>query len=135
MADLVGLDWPRYFRTLPENDVRALATWLGAQGLRVGEFMEVVDRVYATAPRRSRGHTDIFVSVVGRPTARSYAQRKRHFGRLMAMLEAAIVSGALPGDVAPQELDRPVVIQTEPRPVDELLAALEQRRAAVRRLR
>ncbi len=126
MADLVGLDWPGYFRSLPKDDVRALATWLGAQGLQVGEFMEVVDRVYATAQRRWRGRTEVFVSVVGRPTARSYAQRKRHFGRLMAMLEAAMVSGALPGDVAPQELDLPVAIQTEPRPVDELLAALER---------
>jgi len=122
----MGIDWPRYFRALPDDDVRALATWLGAQGLQVGEFMEVVDRVYATAPRRWRGRTEVFVSVVGRPTARSYAQRKRHFGRLMAMLEAAMVSGALPGDVAPQELDLPVAIQTEPRPVDELLAALER---------
>ncbi len=126
MADLVGLDWPGYFRTLPEDEVRALATWLGAQGLQVGEFMEVVDRVYATAPRRWRGRTEVFVRVVGRPTARSYAQRKRHFGRLMAMLEAAMLSGALPGDVAPQELDLPVAIQTEPRAVDELLAALER---------
>ena len=126
MADLVGIDWPRYVRTLPDDDVRALATWLGAQGLQVGEFMEVVDRVYATAPWRWRGRTDVFVCMVGRPTAMSYAQRKRHFGRLMAMLEAAMVSGALPGDVAPQELDLPVAIQIEPRPVDELLAALER---------
>jgi len=44
----------------------------------------------------------------------------------MAMVEAAMVSGALPGDVAPQELDLPVAIQIEPRPVDELLAALER---------
>ena len=126
MADLAGLDWPGYFRTLPEDEVRALATWLGAQGLQVGEFMEVVDRVYASAPRRWRVQADVFVRVVGRPTAGSYAQRKRHFGRLMAMLEAAMVSGALPGDVAPQELDLPVAIEIELRPVDELLATLER---------
>ena len=32
------------------------------------------------------------MSVVGRPTARSYAPHKRHFGRLMARLEAVMLS-------------------------------------------
>jgi hypothetical protein len=89
-----------------------------AQGLQLGEFMEVVDRVYATVPRRWRRRMEVFVSVVGRPTARSYAPRKRHFGRLMAMLEAVMLSGALTGDVAPQQLDLPVAIHTDARPVD-----------------
>jgi hypothetical protein len=50
VADLLGLDWPRYFRTLPEDEVRALATCLGTQGLQVGEFMEVW--IACTPPRR-----------------------------------------------------------------------------------
>jgi hypothetical protein len=126
MAHMVGLDWPGYIRTLPEDEVRALANWLGAQGLQLGEFMEVVDRMYASAPRRWHGRTVAFVSVVGKPAAGSYGLRKRHFSRLMGMLEAAMASGALPGEVAPQELDLPVMIQHEPRPVEELLAMLER---------
>ncbi len=126
MAEQVELDWPGYFRALPEVDARALATWLGAQGLQVGEFMEVVDRAYATWPEGWRGRPDAFTGLVGRHTARRYAVRKRHFARLVAMLEEAMASGALPGEVAPHELDLPVKIQTERTSVEELLAALER---------
>ncbi len=126
MANQVGLDWPGYLRNLGGDDARALATWLGAQGLQVGEFMEVVDRAYATWPERRRWRPDAFISRVGRYAAASYAFRKRHFARLVAMLEEAMASGALPGEVAPQELDLPVKIHTEGRSVDELLAALER---------
>jgi hypothetical protein len=123
MADQVGLDWPGYFRALREDDARALATWLGSQGLRVGEYIEVVDHAYARWPERQ---PDVFIRLVGRRAASSYAVRKRHFARLVAMLEEAMASGALPGEVAPQELDLPVSIQTERPRVDELLAALDR---------
>jgi len=126
MADQVGLDWPAYFRALAEDDARALASWLGAQGLQVGEFMEVVDRAYATWPEQWRGRPDEFIGLVGRHTAVSYAFRKQHFARLVAMLEEAMASGALPGEVAPQELDFPVKVQAERRSVQQLLAALER---------
>ncbi len=126
MAEQVELDWPGYFRALPEVDARALATWLGAHGLQVGEFMEVVDRSYAAWPEQWLGRPDAFISLVGKHTAMSYALRKRHFARLVAMLEEAMASGALPGEVAPQELDLPVKIQTERRSVEELLAAVER---------
>jgi hypothetical protein len=126
MADLVGLDWTAYFRARSAEEIRTLATWLEAQGLQVGEFLDVVDREYATAPRPWRDRTEAFVRLIGRPAAQRYAQRKRHFGRLMALLEAAMLSGALPGDVAPEELDLPVVIPIRPRPIHELLDALER---------
>ena len=126
MADQVGLDWPNYFRTLPEGDARALASWLGAQRLQVGEFMEVVDRAYAAWPRPWSGQRDAFIDLVGTQAAARYAFRKRHFARLVAMLEAAMISGALPGEVAPQELDLPVADQIAPRPVEELLSAVER---------
>jgi hypothetical protein len=126
MPDLVGLNWGGYFRTLQDDDLRALATWLAAQRLQVGEFMEVVDLAYAKAPARWQGKTHAFVKVIGRPAASSYARRKRHFGKLMLMLEAAMMSGALPGEVSPEELDLPVPIQAEPLPVAELVSALER---------
>ena len=126
MADQPGLDWPGYIRSLREGDARALASWLGAQGLQVGEFMEVVDSAYAAWPRPWSGQPDAFIDLVGTQAAARYAFRKRHFARLVAMLEEAMASGALPGEVAPQELDLPVKIQTEPRPVAELLAALDR---------
>jgi hypothetical protein len=125
MAEQTGLDWPGYLGSLPEDDACALAAWLSAQGLHVGEFMEVVDRAYATWPEPVRGHLDAFMHVVGRPCVTSYAFRKRHFARLVAMLEEAMASGALPGEVAPHELDLPVKLPTEGRSVEELLACLE----------
>jgi hypothetical protein len=126
MAEQVGLDWPGYFRTLPAGDAREFATWLYAQGLQLGEFMDVVDRAYATWPRPWRAGQDAFIALAGRQTATSYAFRKRYFARLVALLEEAMATGALPGEVAPQELDLPVRMQTQPRSVDELLAALER---------
>jgi hypothetical protein len=120
----MGFDWPGYFRALPEDEARDLATWLGAQGLQVGEFIEVVDRAYAGWPERWRRRPDLFMRLVGLRTASSYAIRKRHFARLVAMLEEAMASGALPGEVAPRELDLPVRIQLERHSVDELLLAL-----------
>jgi hypothetical protein len=126
MADQASLDWPGYFRGLHAHEARALATWLGAQGLQLGEFMELVDRAYARRHERWRGRQDAFIHLVGTPVARRYALRKRHFARLVALLEAAMLSGAMSGEVAPHELDLPVADLTEVRPTEELLAALER---------
>ena len=126
MADQVGLDWPRYFRTMPDGNAREFASWLHAQGLQVGEFIEVVDHAYARWAQQWWRTPDAFIDLVGRRTATSYAVRKRYFARLVALLEEAMATGALPGEVAPQELDLPVKIQNQPRSVDELLAALER---------
>jgi hypothetical protein len=126
MADQVSLDWPGYIRGLPAHEARALAAWLGAQGLQLGEFMELVDRAYARRHEHWRGRPDAFIRLVGTPVARRYALRKRRFARLVALLEAAMLSGAMPGEVAPYELDLPVAYLTSVRPMEELLAALER---------
>jgi hypothetical protein len=104
MADVAGVDWPGYFRSLPAGEARALAAWLAAEGLAVGEFMEVVDRAYATAPEAWRGRSRPFVARRGRVAAAAYARRKRQCAGLLAALDEALISGALPGDVASREL-------------------------------
>jgi hypothetical protein len=125
-ADPVGIDWPCYFGALPEDDARAFARWLSAKGLQVGEFMEVVDRAYSTWPTRWRGRPEAFIGLVGKHAATSYAFRKRRFAKLVAILDEAMASGALPGEIAPEELDLPVKRHTERRSVEELLAAVER---------
>ncbi len=126
MADLAGPDWPGYFSSLRDDDVCALAIWLAANGLDVGEFMEVVDRAFAAAPARWQAQSQRYVARCGRLAAHAYARRKRRFAGLMATLEAAHISGALPGDVAPREL-RPLALPwTRRRHPDELLGALER---------
>jgi hypothetical protein len=122
----LGLDWPGYFRGLKATDARALAAWLAAQGLQVGEFMEVVDHVYAIWGRHWPAQPDAFIGLVGTQTATSYASRKRQFSRLAAMLEEAMATGALPGEVAPQELDLPVKLWIEPRSEAELLESFDR---------
>ncbi len=104
MDDVEGLDWVGYFRGLSADEVRELAAWLAAEFLEVGEFMEIVDRGYAQASEEWRGRSRAFAAQCGRPVAKGYARRKRRFAELMAALEEARMSGALPGDVAPQEL-------------------------------
>ncbi len=128
MADPTGLDWPDYLRSLNENGVRALAMWLVAEGLDASEFMEVVDRAYAIAPEASRQESRSFVTQRGRPVAALYARRKHRFAGLAAALEQARVSGALPGDVALNELRPLAAPSLHARSVAELIAVLERGR-------
>ncbi len=128
MADSRGLDWPDYLHSLQDDDIRVLACWLAAEGLLVGEFMEVVDRAYAAAPEPWRAQTQAFMIQIGQPAAERYVLRKRRFTRLMAMLEEALASGALAGEVAPQELELSVPPQPMPRSVKTLLDMLEHAR-------
>jgi hypothetical protein len=126
MADLGGLDWPGVFRSLRNDDVRTLAFWLADLELQVGEFMEVVDRAYAGAPEPWRGQPQAFMLQIGQPAAQCYALRKRRYAHLMALLEEALASGALAGEVAPRELEFPVAPRPKPRPAEELAGALER---------
>jgi hypothetical protein len=126
MGGLPGFDWSGYFRSLEDRDVRALATWLAAEGLDVGELMEVVDRSYAEAPGHWRGQSHRYLAQVGRLAATLYARRKRRFAALMATLEEALISGALPGDVAPGELRLPTRPWTKRREPGELISTIER---------
>jgi len=128
VADPRGLDWPGYLCSLDEEGGRALAIWLAAEGLQVGEFMEVVDRAYAAAPTAWQSQSRPFITEMGRPTAEAYARCKHRFAGLVAALEEALLSGAMAGDVSPQEL-RP--LPTPPmhtRPVALVSATLERAR-------
>jgi hypothetical protein len=127
MAGVAGFDWPGYFRSLDDDEARALARWLAAESLGVGEFTEVVDRAYAAAPDQWQGQPRPFVAQFGRPAAQAYARRKRGFAGLAA-LEEALMSGALPGDVAPLELQTRASSYTRQRQADKLLSALERAR-------
>jgi hypothetical protein len=63
---------------------------------------------------------------MGQPTAEAYARRKHRFAGLSAALEEALLSGAMAGDVSPQEL-RP--LPTPPmhtRPIAQVIATLER---------
>jgi hypothetical protein len=90
--------------------------------------MEIVDRAYAAAWDDWHGRLQPFMAQVGRPAAEGYARRKRQGTRLLAMLEQALMSGALPGEVAPQELELPVLPRLEQRQAEEVLGALERLR-------
>jgi hypothetical protein len=126
MADLAGVDWSDYLRSLRDDDVRALAIWLAARDLDVGEFMEVVDRAYTEAPAHWRGRSQRYIAQFGWLAANAYARRKRRFAALVATLEQALISGALPGDVMPQELTLVRLPRTKRRQSGELLSALER---------
>jgi hypothetical protein len=126
MADLTGCNWPGYMRSLQDDEVRDLAIWLTVSGLDVSEFMEVVDRAYAVAPACWRGQSHRYVARFGRRAASIYARRKRRFARLMATLEEALISGALPGEVTPQELRLCTLPWTKRREPGEVLSALER---------
>ncbi len=128
MADVAGFDWPGYFRGLQDDEARVLARWLAAEGLGLGEFMEIVDQAYAAAPDQWHGRSQPFMAHWGGPAAKAYARRKRRFAGLIATLEEALVSGALPGDVAPQELQLSASPWTKQRQAEELLSALERAR-------
>jgi len=128
VADPTGLDWPGYLCSLDEEAGRALAIWLAAEELKIGEFMEVVDRAYAAAPTAWQSQSRLFMTEMGQPLAAAYARRKHRFAGLVAALEEALLSGAMAGDVSPQEL-RP--LPTPPmhrRPIAQVIATLERAR-------
>jgi hypothetical protein len=131
MDDLEGIDWVGYFHGLSADEMRELAVWLAAELLEVGEFMAIADRGYAQASEEWRGRSRAFAAQHGRPVAKGYARRKRRFAELMAALEEARMSGALPGEAAPQELQPIRPPWAEPRPVEELLGMLEHARSGV----
>jgi hypothetical protein len=128
MANNEGLDWPDYWRSLDKDGARALARWLAAEELQVGEFMEVVDRVYVATPEARRGRSRYFVTQTGRPNAEVYARRKQQFVGLMAAFQEALLSGALPGDVAPLQLRPTQTPLRQTRPAANLVVAIERAR-------
>lgn len=125
MNSLVGFDWIGYFHSLSDDEMRHLANWLVAERLHLGEFMEVVDRVYARASDEWRGQPSVFVVWHGRAGAEDYARRKRRFAELIAALDEARMTGALPGDVAPDELGLSPPCRAEAPSIREVLGALQ----------
>ena len=126
MDDVPCIDWVGYLHELSDDDLHELAAWLAAEGLKVSEFTDILDRVYAHTSDRWRGRALAFVTDYGRPVAEAYARRKRRFTQLMAALEDAQMSGALPGTVAPQELQPRPPQQPQPpaRTAEELFSVL-----------
>lgn len=131
MDDLVGLDWVGYFHTLSDDAIRELAAWLAAERLEVWELMDIVDRAYAQAAEDWHGRSLAFVTNCGLPVVEGYARRKRRFVELTeftAALEEAHLCGALPGDVAPEELQPLRLSLTKPRSVEDLVGVLQRAR-------
>lgn len=128
MDDVVGMDWGDYFHRLSDNEIRELATWLAAECLEVWEFMDIVDRAYVQASDDWHERQPAFVASRGRPVVEGYARRKRRFAELMIALDEACLRGALPGDVAPEDLRPLRSPKVEPRSVNDLLGALERAR-------
>ncbi|HLZ23333.1 MAG TPA: hypothetical protein VKQ30_14540 [Ktedonobacterales bacterium] len=130
MDDLLGINWVSYFHCLSNEEIRELASWLAAECLEVWELMDIVDRVYAQAPDDWRRRSPAFVTRCGRPVVEGYARRKRRFAELMTALDEACLRGALPGEVALEEL-RPLHLPgSKPRPVEDLLGELERARSS-----
>jgi hypothetical protein len=123
-----GVDWGSYFHCLSDAELRGLAAWLAAECLEVWEFKDVVDRVYAQVADSWRGRSAAFVASHGRPILLGYARRRRHFAELMAALDEARQRGALPGDVALEELQPLPAPSSKRRSVEELLDVLERTR-------
>jgi hypothetical protein len=126
MANNEGLDWPDFWQSLDEDGAGALARWLAAEELRVGEFMEVVDRAFVDAPETWRRRSRDFVTQIGRPSAEVYARRKHQFIGLMVAFQDALLCGALPGDVAPHQLRPTLTPPRQIRPAANLLAAIQR---------
>ena len=121
-----GIDWCDYFHHLSSNQIVELATWLAAEYLKVSEFTDIVDRVYAQASDEWHRQPPAFIDGYGRPIVARYAHRKRGFAEHQAALEDARMSGALPGDVGSGEL-RPLRLPgIETRSVDDVLSALQR---------
>jgi hypothetical protein len=129
MDTSIGIDWYDYFHCLSDAQTRELATWLAAEFLKVSEFTDIVDRIYAQTPEERRGRSPTFVTSFGRPMVERYAERKRGFAELMA-LEDAYMSGAFPGDVASGELQPLRLPEAKRRSVDDVLSVLERIRGA-----
>jgi hypothetical protein len=124
MNSSVSLDWVGYFHSLSDDEILELAAWLTAERLRVGEFMEVVDRAYARTLAEWRGQPPVFIAWFGRAEATRYARRKRRFSGLIAALEDARMTGALPGDVALDELTPLQPLWTTAPSAENMLCAL-----------
>jgi hypothetical protein len=129
MDTSMGIDWSDYFHCLSDAQMRELAAWLAAEFLKVSEFTDIVDRVYAQTPNEWRGRSPTFVTSFGRPVVERYAERKRGFAELMA-LENAYMSGAFPGEVASGELQPLRLPEAEHRSVDDVLSVLKRIRSA-----
>jgi hypothetical protein len=127
MGDLLGIDWVDYFHRLSDDELRELAAWLADEYLTVGEFTDLVDRIYRRAADEWRGRSLTLVASYGHYVIEEYARRKRRFAELLAALDDARMSGALPGDVAPEELQP--LRQTAPRTAEDLLHVLERARS------
>lgn len=77
MADQPNVDWSGYIGGLREGDLCALAIWLADEGLGVGEFMEIVERAYATAPECWHEQWPAFMVRRGYPAATCACYSKR----------------------------------------------------------
>ncbi len=128
MDTSMGIDWCDYFHCLSDDQMRELATWLAAEFLKVGEFTDIVDRVYAQAPDEWRGRSPAFVASYGKPIMERYARRRLGFTEIMAAVEDAKMSGALSGDFASQDLQPLRLPRPEPRSVEDTLSVLERMR-------
>lgn len=132
MDNVMGLDWAGYFHDLSDDEIHELASWLAAEFLEVWEFTDIVDRVYAQTAGAWRGRPPAFVACYGRPAVAGYAHRKRRFAEITATLDEARQRGALPGEVAPEELQPLRPFWTRRQSVDDLLGALERARGGSR---
>jgi hypothetical protein len=132
MGESLRIDWCEHFRRLSDDDLQELATWLAARFLKVSEFTDIVDRAYAQSGDEWRGRALAYVACYGRQMVAAYAHRKRRYTELAEALEDAYMCGALPGEVAPQELQplqtSPTAQRTGARTVKELLGVLERAR-------
>jgi hypothetical protein len=129
MDNVMDIDWSEYLHRLSDDQMRDLATWLAADFLKVSEFTDIVDRVYAQAPAEWHGRSAAFVAYYGRSVVEGYARRKRRFAQLRTALEDAYMSGAFPGDVSSWELTPLRSPWTESRNVEDLLGVLERVRS------
>lgn len=128
MGNIRGLDWGDYFHTLSDDDIRDLAGWLATECVELWEFMDIVDRTYMQTADVWRGQLPAFVARSGRPAVARYARRKRRFAELAITLDEARVRGALPGEVAPEELQLLQAPGTRQQSMEELLGVLERAR-------
>ncbi|HEX8033095.1 MAG TPA: hypothetical protein VF510_04575 [Ktedonobacterales bacterium] len=128
MDKVTGLDWGGYFHDLSDDDIRELASWLAAECIEVWEFMDIVDRAYVQTAEAQRERSLAFVRSHGRPVVAGYARRKRRFAELTATLDEACLRGALPGEVAPEELQPLRVPETRHHSAEDLLGVLERTR-------
>ncbi|MGZ3637521.1 MAG: hypothetical protein ACXWQR_08940 [Ktedonobacterales bacterium] len=128
MDKVTGLDWGDYFHDLSDDDIRELAGWLAAECIEVWEFMDIVDRAYVQTSEAQRERSPAFVRCYGHPVVAGYARRKQRFAELTATLDEARLRGALPDEVAPEELQPLLTSRTRHHSVEDLLGMLERAR-------